>query len=78
MDLTALGALLCFLIPALAIFVWWLLMLIDALKIPGTTWDAAGQSQILYVVLMAVLGVIGTILYVFVARPKLRQALGQH
>lgn len=70
-------AFLCFLIPAFAIFVWWLLMLIDALKTPGTTWEAAGQSQVLYVVLMAVLGVVGTILYVFIARPQLRRATGQ-
>lgn len=78
MDVTFLAAALCFLVPALALFVWWLVMLVDALRIPGATWQAVGQSQVLYVVLMAVLGVIGTILYVFIARPKLRQALGQH
>ncbi|RJS45943.1 PLDc N-terminal domain-containing protein [Nocardioides cavernaquae] len=60
------------LVLMLAFFVWWVLMLIDALKVSDATWSAAGESKILYVLLMVFLGVIGTILYVVIARPKLR------
>lgn len=72
MDASLLAAV--FGIAVLAVFVWWLVALIEALKTPSSQWQAAGQSQILYVVLMVLLGVIGTILYVAVARPALRNA----
>lgn len=57
-----------------ALFVWWLLVLIEALKTPSAQWSAAGQNQVIYVVLMVLLGIIGTILYIAVARPALRTA----
>lgn len=59
-------------VVGLAVFVWWLLMLIDAVRIPSETWRAAGQEQLVHILLMVFLGVIGTIVYVVVARPKLR------
>ncbi len=59
---------------AVALFAWWLIMLIDALRIPSTTWQSAGQNQLIYVLLMVFLGLVGTVLYVAVARPKLRGA----
>ena len=71
-TVAALVGLLCFAIPALALFVWWVLMLIDALKVSDATWSAAGESKILYVLLMVFLGIIGTVLYVVIPRPKLR------
>lgn len=57
-----------------AVFVWWLVELIDALRTPREQWERAGQSQLVYVMLMVFLGIVGTILYVAVARPVLRQA----
>jgi hypothetical protein len=63
---------LVFFVLMLAVFVWWLLMLVDALKMSDSTWAVAGESKLLYVLLMVFLGVIGTILYVAIARPKLR------
>lgn len=30
----------------LALFVWWLLVLIEALRTPRSQWDAAGQNQV--------------------------------
>lgn len=57
-----------------AVFIWWLVVLLEALKIPDQVWDGAGQNKILYVLLMVILGVIGSILYVVVARPQLRAA----
>jgi hypothetical protein len=57
-----------------ALFVWWILMLIEALRTPDSQWEAAGQSQLLYALVMVFLCVIGTIVYVVVARPQLRRA----
>ncbi|WP_110241158.1 hypothetical protein [Nocardioides gilvus] len=56
---------------SIAVFVWWLMMLIEALRIPSGRWTATGQSQILYVLAMIFLGIIGTILYVLIPRKQL-------
>jgi prolipoprotein diacylglyceryltransferase len=61
-------------VVGLVVFVWWIRMLIEALRTPASQWEAAGQSLIVYVLLMVLLGVIGTIVYVVVARPQLRSA----
>ena len=61
-------------VVGVALFVWWTLVLIEALRTPTSQWEASGQSQIVYVVLMVLVGVIGTIAYVVVARPQLRSA----
>ena len=52
--------------------VLWVWMLIEALKTPGATWEAAGQNQLIYILLMIFLGIIDTVAYYFVARPALR------
>jgi hypothetical protein len=51
--------------------VWWLIVLIGALRLPDEAWVDAGQSKMLWVLLMVFLGVIGTILYVVIVRPAL-------
>lgn len=71
-------ALFLLLLVALAIGLWWLLMLVDALRVPQHVWKAAGQSQLVYVLLMVVVGVLGTIVYVAIARPQLRDAGAPH
>ncbi len=48
----------------IAVFLWWILMLFEALRTPASKWEAAGQSQLVYVILMALLNGIGTIAYV--------------
>lgn len=53
--------------------VWWLVMLIEALRFPDAQWAAAGQNKVVQVVLMVVLGVVGTIIYALTARPDLRR-----
>ena len=60
------------LIASFAGFVWWLVMLVEAVRIPSTQWQARGENQLLWVLLMVFLGVLGTLLYVLVPRPKLR------
>lgn len=56
----------------LALFVWWLVMLVEALRIPGQQWTAAGHNQLLYVLAMIFLGIIGTLLYVLIPRKDLK------
>ena len=50
----------------------WIVALVDALRISDREWDRAGQSKLLWVLLIALLGVIGAILYFAMARPSLR------
>lgn len=60
-----------FAVASVGLFVWWLLVLIQALRVPDHDWAAAGQSKILWVLVMVLLGILGTILYVLIARPAL-------
>lgn len=53
-------------------FVLWIVALIDALKIPATEWEAHGENQILWIVLIVVLGAIGAILYWLMPRAKIK------
>lgn len=62
-------------LAAVVIFAWWLVMLVDALRHPAERWEQAGQSRLLYVLLMVFLGAIGALVYALVARPRLRAAL---
>jgi predicted cation transporter len=55
----------------LAVFLWWLSVLIEALKTPVGVWEASGQSQVAYVIVLVALGFIGALVYHFVARPRL-------
>ena len=55
-------------------FVWWVWCLIQALRVPDSDWARADQNKLLYILLMVVLGVVGTIAYAVVARPALRRA----
>jgi hypothetical protein len=50
-------------------------MLIDALRRPAPAWEAAGQNQIAYIVVIVVLGFIGALVYALVARPRLQQVV---
>ena len=56
----------------LALLAWWLLMLVEALKVPAQRWTEAGHNQLIYVLGMFLLGVLGTMLYVFIPRRDLR------
>lgn len=70
-GIVELGIILVLLGVMLGLVVWWLLMLIEALRIPGPAWEAAGHNQVLYVLGMFLLGILGTILYVLVPRKDL-------
>ena len=49
----------------------WIWSLVDALRISEQCWDMAGRSKVLWVVLIAVLGVLGSLLYVAIPRREL-------
>lgn len=66
-----------FLLLAVVGFAFWLWTLVDALRYSDATWKAAEQEKVLWVVLIAVLGVIGSLIYVFLPRPALRRAAGR-
>jgi uncharacterized RDD family membrane protein YckC len=53
---------------AAAIWVW---SLVDAVRIPDQRWDAAGENKVLWVILIVVLGLLGSLLYVLMPRKKL-------
>ena len=58
-------------LPLFAIFVW---ALVDALRRSDAEWEAAGQSKVLWAILIAVLGFLGAALYFFIPRPDLERA----
>ena len=68
-----LGPFLVFALVGLVTFVIWIVALVDALRIADREWDRAGQSKLLWVLLIALLGVVGAILYFAMARPTLRR-----
>ena len=47
----------------------------DILRHTGTEWDASGQSQGLWTIVVILSAPIGPILYATIARPRLRRAL---
>lgn len=56
------------------ILLWWLFMLIEAVRTSDPLWKTAGQSKWLHVLAMVFLGVLGTLIYVVTARPALRRS----
>lgn len=48
--------------------------IIDAAVRPNSAWQAADQSKLLWVVLMIVLGFIGTLVYFIAIRPNVKAA----
>jgi hypothetical protein len=56
----------------------WLLVwaLIDLLRRPRIQWQKADQNQIIWALVIIFIGIIGPILYLTIARPKLRDVAG--
>lgn len=59
---------------AAAIWIW---SLVDALRIPDQRWSAAGENKILWVILIVVLGLLGSLLYVLMPRKKMGSPTGE-
>jgi hypothetical protein len=60
-----------FLVVGLVTTVIWLWALVDALRISDERWAAAGQSKLIWVLVIVLLGVLGALLYALIARPAL-------
>ena len=52
---------------------FWIWSIVDATRTPDHVWTAAGQNKILWIVLIAVLGVVLSLVYVLWPRPELRR-----
>ena len=50
--------------------------IVDAIRRPPEQWDAAGQSKSLWIVIQFIAWIIGSLIYVFAVRPRLRSAEG--
>ena len=73
-DFLPLGFVVPFMLLGLAMTALWVWSLVDALRIDDRRWDAAGQSKILWVLLIVLLGLLGSILYLVIPRPALLRA----
>ena len=60
-----------FFILALPLMVFYLWALVDALRTPASVWEAAEQNQLLWVGVMIFVSLLGAVLYVLIARPRL-------
>lgn len=58
----------------LAGFVMFVIALIDLVRRPQSAWTASGQNQLVWVLIVVLVGVIGPLLYLVVARPALDNA----
>lgn len=74
MNIVLLPLILLFLLGALGLGVWWLVALIEVCTAPEDAWRSVGQSRVAYVLLMVFLGLIGTLIYAFGVRGRLRAA----
>lgn len=72
MDVIGVGFLA--LLLGLAGVVFWLYALVDALRRPKDNWLAAGQDQLVWVMVVVFLNLIGALVYVMVAKPALDKA----
>jgi quinol-cytochrome oxidoreductase complex cytochrome b subunit len=60
-----------FIFALLALPLWGI---VDAAVRPDSAWRAADQNKVLWIVLMIVLGLIGTLIYFIAIRPKVSAA----
>ena len=63
-----------FLIAFVAIPIVMAIALVDIARRPRAEWDAAGQNQLMWVLLVVFVTVIGVVLYYAIARPRLEDA----
>ncbi len=61
-------------IVALAGFAFWIWSLVDAIQRPDAEWEQAGQNKLIWILVIVLIGFIGSIIYLLVARPQLEDA----
>lgn len=62
------------LIVGAVLTILWIWMLIDALIRPASAWRAADRSPVVWALVLILLGWLGGLLYLTLARPSLRRA----
>lgn len=60
-------------VVAISVLVVWVWALADSLRRPAHQWTAAGQSQVVWVLVIVVANLIGSLLYLIIARPMLNR-----
>ncbi|MBT8214377.1 MAG: PLDc N-terminal domain-containing protein [Acidimicrobiia bacterium] len=68
------GGLLPFAFLGVAYFLFWIWVAADVLRRPAEQWRTAGQSQIVWLLVIVILHVVGPLLYLVLARPALQRA----
>ena len=61
----------------LAGFAFWVWALVDALQRPDDEWQHAGQNKLVWILVMIFLGILGSFIYLVVARPSLEETRDQ-
>jgi uncharacterized protein HemY len=59
---------------AFLLFVFWIWSLIEVLRTPERTWRADDRRQVSWILVIVLLGWLGSLLYVVIARPSLKRA----
>ena len=54
-------------------FVLWVWTLVDAVQRSDADWEQAGQNRLVWILILIFLGFIGSLLYLFAARPQLEE-----
>ena len=75
MSLVVLLFLVLLVLAPLALLVW---ALVDLVRRPQSEWAAAGQNQIVWALVVVFVAVLGPILYLTIARPRLEDAARAH
>jgi hypothetical protein len=63
------------LLVMLTTFGAWIWAIVDIARHTGTEWDASGQNHVVRVLIVLLLGLLGLILYLAIARPRLKRSL---
>ena len=64
---------LLFAIAGLAAFVFWVWSLVDAIQRPDGDWEQAGQTKLVWILVIVFTGALGSFIYLLVARPSLEE-----
>ena len=60
-------------IAGLAGFVFWVWSLVDAIQRPDADWEQAGQTKLVWILVLIFTGALGSFIYLLVARPSLEE-----
>jgi hypothetical protein len=64
---------LLFAVGGLAAFVFWVWSLVDAIQRPDGDWEQAGQTKLVWILVIVFTGALGSFIYLLVARPALEE-----